>query len=135
LSEKEATLRRAVENWNKGDLQSYLELYDEGAVLHGYGPEPIGKAEASGFYAEMMESFPGSTVHLDELLEIDDRLIIRYTQTCPHEGEFMGIEPTGRTVEMVGICIDRHAGGHVVERYSVADMQTVFEQLGAWPSS
>jgi predicted ester cyclase len=118
-------------NWNKGDLVSYLEMYDEDVVLHGYGPEPIGK----GFYAEMMESFPGSTVHLDELLEVDDRLIIRYTQARPHRGEFVGIEPTGRTVDMVGICMDRHADGHVVERYSVADMQTVFEQLGAWPAT
>jgi predicted ester cyclase len=133
MSDKEATLRRAVSHWNASELDRYLQMYGEEAVLHGYGQEPIGKAEAAGFYAEMMEAFPGSQVHLDDLIDVGDRLVIRYTQTGKQLGEFMGIPPSGREFSLVGICIDRHAGGKVVERYSVADMTAVFEQLGAWP--
>lgn len=29
-----AALLRAVENWNRGDLNAYMELYDENIVLH-----------------------------------------------------------------------------------------------------
>lgn len=133
MTDKKATLRTAVRHWNAGELDSYLEMYSEEAVLHGYGPEPIGKAQAAAFYTEMMEAFPGSQVRLDDLIDIEDRLVIRYTQTGQHHGEFMGIAPTEREFALVGICIDRHAEGRVVERYSVADMSAVFEQLGAWP--
>lgn len=133
MSEKKATLQHAVRHWNAGELDNYLVMYADEAVLHGYGSEPIGKAQAAGFYAEMMQAFPGSQVRLDDLIDIDDRLVIRYTQTGQHMGEFMGIAPTERNFSLVGICIDRHADGKVVERYSVADMTAVFEQLGAWP--
>jgi steroid delta-isomerase-like uncharacterized protein len=133
MNEKETTLRRAVRHWNAGELESYLEMYSEEVVLHGYGSEPIGKRDAAKFYAEMMDAFPASQVQLDDLIDVGDRLVIRYTQTGRHLGEFMGIPPTGRGFSMAGICIDRHFDGRVVERYSVADIAPVFEQLGAWP--
>jgi hypothetical protein len=32
---------RAIDNWDKGDLDKYLQIYDAGVVLHGYiGVEP-----------------------------------------------------------------------------------------------
>jgi steroid delta-isomerase-like uncharacterized protein len=130
---KEAVLRRAVECWNAGDLDSYLKMYSEDVVLHGYGREPIGKKDAAAFYREMMNSLPDSIVHLDDLIDVDDRLVIRYRQTGRHDSQFMGIPPTGRDYSLPGICIDRHADGHVVERYSVAEMTAVFEQIGEWP--
>lgn len=37
-------LRRAIEAWNRGDLDAYLELYDGGITLHGYSPQPMDKA-------------------------------------------------------------------------------------------
>jgi hypothetical protein len=32
----EAILKSAIDNWNKGDLDGYLQIYDSGVVLHGY---------------------------------------------------------------------------------------------------
>jgi hypothetical protein len=82
-------LERAVRNCS--DLETYLEMYCVDVVLHGYGPAAIGKADPRGFCGEMMVSFPGWQVHLDDVIETDDRLVIRYTQTGRHDGEFMGI--------------------------------------------
>jgi hypothetical protein len=41
-------LAAALDNWNAGDLDGYLRLYDEAIRLHGYSPEPMGKAEVRG---------------------------------------------------------------------------------------
>jgi hypothetical protein len=41
-------LDAAIGAWNRGDLDTYLELYDEGITLHGYGPAPMGKDEVRG---------------------------------------------------------------------------------------
>jgi ketosteroid isomerase-like protein len=50
-------LSAAHASWNAGDLDGYLELYDERIALHGYAPEPMGKAEVRGFYAAVFAAF------------------------------------------------------------------------------
>jgi hypothetical protein len=34
FEENEAALRQAVDAWNSGDVESYLQVYDEGLKLH-----------------------------------------------------------------------------------------------------
>jgi hypothetical protein len=36
-------LAAAHASWNAGDLDGYLELYDDAIRLHGYSPEPHGQ--------------------------------------------------------------------------------------------
>ena len=50
-------LSAALVSWNAGDLDGYLHLYDEGIRLHGYSPEPMGKAQVRGFYEEIFSAF------------------------------------------------------------------------------
>jgi hypothetical protein len=45
-----ARVEQARQRWNAGDLPGYLSLYDESIKLHGYTPEPMSKAEVTGFY-------------------------------------------------------------------------------------
>ena len=47
------SLDRALERWNAGDLEGYLELYADDATIHGLAPEPVGKDEARAFYSAM----------------------------------------------------------------------------------
>jgi hypothetical protein len=123
-------IEQAVRDWNAGDLDAYMSMYAEGATLHGYGPAPIDKNGGTAFYGEMMEAFPGSQVRLDDVIEAGDQLVVRYTQSGRHQGDFMGVPGTGRDFDLYGIVIDRHADGRVIERHSAADMLAVFEQLG-----
>jgi hypothetical protein len=50
-------LSGAQASWNAGDLDGYLELYDERIALHGYGPAPMSKDEVRGFYAAIFDAF------------------------------------------------------------------------------
>ena len=50
-----------------------------------------------------------------------------------HEGEFMGIPPTNREVETVGIAIHKVRDGKIVEYWSVVDVVHVLQQLGVMP--
>jgi hypothetical protein len=45
----DATLQRALESWNAGDLDGYLQLYDDSSRLHGYSPEPMDEIQVRGF--------------------------------------------------------------------------------------
>jgi predicted ester cyclase len=50
-----------------------------------------------------------------------------------HQGEFMGIAPTGQPVSFNAIDVVRIAGGKIVERWSQADNLALLQQLGAVP--
>lgn len=50
--------------------------------------------------------------------------------TGTHDGDFMGIPPTGRTVDFRTMGILRFANGQAVERWGVGDSLTMLQQLG-----
>ena len=120
--------------WNTGDLDGYLELYDETIRLHGYAPEPMDKAEVRGFYAAIFAAFDAPQLEFHELLWDGASCTIRFTMTGRHVGEFMGVPATGNDIVLPGITILRFAGDRVVERFSQADMLGLLVQLGAIPA-
>jgi predicted ester cyclase len=132
-SPKEA-LTAAIERWNAGDLDGYLELYDDRIRLHGYTPEPIGKQEIRGFYEGMFAAFEKPQIELHEVFGEGDALAVRATMTGRHVGELMGVPATGAATALPTITIMHFDGDKVVERYAVADMLGLMVQLGAVPA-
>ncbi len=129
-----AALARALDSWNAGDLDGYFALYNPGVLLHGYTPEPMDHAAARAFYEMIWASFPSPHLEFHEVLETGDRVTIRFTMTGRHDGPFMGVPPTGRSIALAGITILRFEGEGCTERWSCADMLGLLVQLGAVPA-
>jgi steroid delta-isomerase-like uncharacterized protein len=121
----------AIDAWNGGDLDRYLELYDDRISLHGYSPEPMGKAEVAGFYQGLFMVL--GDVHLDVLrvVESDDTLAVHAVMSGTHVGELFGVPATGTRINQSVMTMLRFSDAKVVERWSVADMLGVMAQLGA----
>ncbi len=51
-----------------------------------------------------------------------------------HEGEFMGVAPTGKRVEFQGIATVRIREGKIAENRGMPDMLGLLQQLGAVPA-
>jgi steroid delta-isomerase-like uncharacterized protein len=129
-----ARLAQAIEDWNRGDLTSYLTLYDEDVRLHGYSPEPMDKAAVTGFYEQHFRAFPEGRIELLHTFGHGDDLVTRFVMRGRHEGEFLGVPATGRDIALDGITIMRFRDGRVVERWSQADMLGLLVQFGAVPA-
>ena len=127
-------LSAAYDSWNAGDLEGYLRLYDEGIRLHGYSPEPMGKAQVRGFYEGIFSTFDAPELSFEEELWNGDACAIRFTMTGRHVQEFMGVPATGTTITLPGLTILHFRGDRVVERFSQADMLGLLVQLGAVPA-
>ena len=61
-------LSAAYDSWNAGDLEGYLRLYDERIRLHGYSPEPMGKAQVRGFHEGIFSAFDTPELSFEEEL-------------------------------------------------------------------
>lgn len=121
----------AIDAWNAGDLDRYLEMYDDSIRLHGYGDQPMTKPEVAGMYRGMFEAIDGIHLDIHDVIESRDRLVARATLTGTHTGELFGVPGTGRSIHQAVITILRFADGRCLERWSVADTLAVLLQIGA----
>ena len=124
-------LESARERWNAGDLAGYLQLYDEGVVLHGYAGVEPGLENVRRFYESFFQAFPDSRLVFEDVFAAGDRVACRFAVEGVHAGPFLNLEPTGRKFSLPGITILRFHGGRCVERWSQADFLSLLTQLGA----
>lgn len=127
-------LNRAKDRWNDGDLNGYLQLYRNDAVLHGYAQVEPGIASITAFYQAFFAAFPGSRLQFEDVFAAGDKVTCRFVIHGKHEGPFQGMPPTHKAFVLPGITILRFAGNQCVERWSQADFLSLLQQLGALPA-
>lgn len=132
--ENAQTYRAAIDRFNGGDLDGYLDLYADDVVFGGVSPAPMDKPGVRTFHEGFLAAFPGARVEIADLLESDDRLAARLVFDLHHEGEYMGVPPTGADAVFAITTILTMRDGRCVERWSTADMFGLMVQLGAIPA-
>jgi predicted ester cyclase len=101
------------------------ENHDPTAPEVPRGPEGVRRL------AELYRSaFPDLHFEHEEIVVAGDRVAHRWTFRGTHRGEIMGIEPTGRSVAVQGIEINRIADGKIAESWAISDALGMLEQLG-----
>jgi predicted ester cyclase len=68
-----------------------------------------------------------------EVLSVGDRVIVRWIGRGRHEGELMGVAPTGAPIEVDAISLFRVADGKITEEWTVWDALGLLQQVGAVP--
>jgi steroid delta-isomerase-like uncharacterized protein len=101
-------------------------------VSHNNPPGfPPGVEGVKRFFATFRDAFPDVSVQIDEIVADGDRVAVATTFTGTHEGELMGVAPTGRRVSVTGIDIVRVTGGKIVEHRGLTDIVGLMRQLTA----
>jgi steroid delta-isomerase-like uncharacterized protein len=131
VKENEAALTRAVEAWNSGDVDSYMELYAQNIKLHAGAYDFPDKRAVEGMYKGFHAATSDLRLYIHETISLEDRLAARYTVTGTHTGELMGIPPTGREISITGVTVMHFEDGKVVERWDSDDSAEVFSRLRA----
>lgn len=128
---KELQRRFTNQVFNEGNLDVIDELIAEEYVGHNPGGEEIqGREEFKEFVRMYRAAFPDLEVTTEDIFAEGNKTVTRYTLTGTHEGELMGIPPTGETVEIETMGISRWEDGQGVEHWSQVDMMGLMEQLG-----
>ena len=116
-----AIIRRLWEEvWNQGNLSVCDEIFDA--------------AYEKGFAPVLRAAFPDLHFTIEDMIAEDDKVVTRHTMTGTHQGEFMGIAPTGRPIEFTVIDILRLDQGKIVEHWAVQDRLALMQQLGLLPT-
>jgi steroid delta-isomerase-like uncharacterized protein len=129
VQQNEAALMRAVEAWNSGDVDAYMELYAENIKLHAGTHDFPDKKAVESMYKGFHAATSDLRLDIHETLGEGDSLALRYTVTGIHTGQLMDIPPTGREISMTGITIMHFEDGEVVERWDSDDSAEVLSRL------
>lgn len=129
---KEQARRFNEEVWGKSNLDAIDHLVADDFVGHNPArPKPIRGADGVREVVELLQvAFPDCEVELEQVIADGDWLAQRVTVTATHEGEFMGIDPTGKQVEVTGMNVTRFEDGKWVEGYELWDVFGLLQQLG-----
>ena len=128
-----ATQEKAAERLNAGDVDAGVDImFAPDAVDHDPAPfQEQGREGFRRFFHYLVSAFPDFTITPERMVADDDSIAFAYTLTGTHQGEFEGVAPTGRRVEVRGLQLGRFENGQIVERWGATDMATLVSQIQA----
>jgi steroid delta-isomerase-like uncharacterized protein len=124
--------RAWVEGLNRGDVAAADRVFATDCTVHITGvAQPIhGVAAWKEFVAGLLTAFPDLHFTTEDQLTDGPRVAIRWRATGTHRGPLGPVPPTGRSIAVDGLIIDRLEGGMVAERWEQWDQPGMLQQLG-----
>lgn len=124
------TVRRYPLAVAAGELDVLDELCTDDVVNHAPLGEPRGLEALKAYEAPVHEAFPDFEVSFDDLVAEGNRVAMRLTHRATHEGELMGVAPTGREITFQNVVFNRLVEGRIAERWVQPDLFGIMSQLG-----
>jgi steroid delta-isomerase-like uncharacterized protein len=130
-----ATARRWYDDvLNQGRFDVLDGLLDENVVHHAaVFTDLVGPEQVAGSLRALLTGFPDIRYTVDGIVTDGDRVLVRWTGRGTQTGPFLGVPPSGRTVEWSGINAFRFDCGVIVEGWSEANGLQVLRQIGGAP--
>jgi len=132
-----ATMKRLYDLINAGDIDGFGELLAEDFVEHeelpGLEPSKEGVKQLFHMYRA---AFPDLRMDVQDVLVSGDKAVARVRATGTHQGEFLGMPATGKSVDVQLIDITRFGDDALArEHWGVFDSLAMLQQLGAIPAN
>ena len=121
---------------SRGDLAEADALLHPEFSLHTPLPTPgPGIGAMNNVITTCRAAFHGLHVTIEDIMAEGDKVTARFTARGVHNGDFMGLPPTGKTIAMTGIEIFRIKEGKIAELWGEANLMGLMHQLGILPSA
>lgn len=125
---KKAARRFNEEPWNENKFAALDELSAASYRLNGSG----GIEALKENIPEYRRACPDLRLTVEDLSAEGDAVVVRWTLTGTHLGEYDGVAPTNKAVKSTGITIYHFADGKIVDdRYEASGISLHDQLLGA----
>ena len=103
-------------------------------VQHNAGTPP-GRDGVKAYFASVVKAFPDGVATVEDVVTDGTTVVGRFRHAGTHRGEFQGLAPTGRPVEIRTIDIWRVKDGRFSEHWGETNALDLLKQLGALPDT
>ena len=133
--DNKALVRRFYEEvFNQRNLALVDQLFTTNHVFHNPPTTLHGREEFKQLLSVYITAFPDARFTVEDEIAEGERVASRYTFRGTHQGELMGIPPTGKSVSVTGMIINRIVNGQSEEGWLNFDALGMLQQLGVIPS-
>ena len=139
-SSNKATFGRIQDAVNTGDVEVIAKVTDElvapDVLIHMPLPVEAPRAHEAfrQLWAMLLRGLPDLHLTIEDLIAEGDKVVMRASVTGTHQGQYMGVQPTGKSIIYNEIFIWRFAGGRIAEMWGVVDIFSQLKQLGVIPA-
>lgn len=129
VEENKALVRRIYDLCNPAEIASTYQFYAPECIFH----TPNGDSsveQVRDFDSKVMAAFPDISYAFDDMVAEGDEVAYRVRFTATHQGEFLGVAPTGKKVEMSYMAMLKIVAGKGVEYWTSVDISRLMRQLG-----
>jgi steroid delta-isomerase-like uncharacterized protein len=128
-----AVSRRFFEEvFSSGKLDLVDDLFSTDYVGHPSGNDaPVrGPQGVKEYVGDLRAGVSDLTMTIEDQIADGDKVATRWIASGTHDGDLLGIPPTGRSASITGITIQRLKDGLVVEGWTDWDLMGLLQQLG-----
>jgi predicted ester cyclase len=113
-----------------------LEVIDatvaDSIVCHGFpGRNPTDRASYKAFFRAFQGAFNDMKFRADQTVADEDFVAVRWSMQVNHVGEFAGVAPGGRRIDVTGMVMYRMKDGLIAETWLHIDEAGLLRQIGA----
>jgi predicted ester cyclase len=121
---EEAVNTGNVENLDEFISRDYIETLDPSKKI-------LGVDGARQHITGVRQTFPDLHLTIEKQISEGDWVVTCITARATHQGEWLGIRPTGKEVEITGVNVDKIVNGKIVEHGGAANMFEALLSIGA----
>ena len=130
-SSRKATARRYFEDvLSTHRLETADEILTDDVIVTAPGSSVQGVPELKAMLSEVGAAFPHRDVIIESQIEEGDQLACVFRLVLEHVGEYQGLPPTGKTVDITGVDIFTFSGDRISEIQVYYNAMAIMEQLG-----
>jgi steroid delta-isomerase-like uncharacterized protein len=117
--------------YNEKRVDLLDQILTDSYVGHVNAHDIVGAEAAKGFIGGFLDGIPDAFYDVKDIYEQGDRVICRWQCTGTQTGNFYGMPPTDKKIDVNGITIFRIEAEKIAELWNVWDQYTLVEQLKA----
>jgi steroid delta-isomerase-like uncharacterized protein len=132
--ENKAIVHRLWDAYNLRDVAILDEVCAEGFVTHDPPGGSFNLEELKYAITNVvLNAYPDARWTIEDTIAEGDKVVTHFTFNGTHEGELMGVPPTGKKVAITGTGVFHVVDGKIVEWTANLDYLGMFQQIGVIP--
>lgn len=131
IEENKALVRHAVDLWNRRDMDTFFAILTPDYVEH-LPTGDISLEQLKKYPPTFFTAFPDIHFTIEHMVAEGDMVAVLVKWKGTQKGDYMGIPPTGKKIDITVANMIKIVAGKWVEFWNVTDMR-ILKQLGAIP--
>ena len=129
---KQIVQRFMDECWSRGNLNAVSELVANDCRYHdpAFPSLSSGAENIKNHIQQCRGGFPDLTFTIDDTIAERNEVVVHWTGTGTHQGQFLGMPPTNKKARVEGTSICRIEGSKIAETWANWNLMSLMEQLG-----